>query len=191
MYPRSSSSCSSTTKMKIKSSWKIWMTRMLLLDLPTSTTCRRNAKDSTNKTFSKGSKCHRLNLSLILSTKYDHARLVDVNYRCWKIPKRADIKWIIWTDNCRLSDIFEDFRVFTIEIWFCAGNCLDCYVTAAFGLTSLDKLFRLFSSDMISRNAEQTRSLCELDFPRTAAIELYPSSMHNFDIYLIQTFPES
>jgi hypothetical protein len=57
-----------------------------------STTCRRNAKDSTNKTFSKGSNCHRLNLSLNLSTKYDHERLFDVNYRCWKIPNRADIK---------------------------------------------------------------------------------------------------
>lgn len=156
MYPRSSSSCSSTTKMKIKSSWKIWMTRMLLLDLPTSTTCRRNAKDSTNKTFSKGSNCHRLNLSLNLSTKYDHARLIDVNYRCWKIPNRADIKWMIipnradlkstiWTVlNCQISDIFEDFRASAVEIWSCSGNCLDSCVTTGFGLTSLDKLFRLF-----------------------------------------------
>jgi hypothetical protein len=48
-----------------------------------------------------------------------------------------------------------------------------------------------FSSDMISRNAEQTKSFCELDSLRIAAIELYPSSIHNCDIYLIQTFPES
>lgn len=157
MYPRSSSSCSSTTKMKIKSSWKIWTTRMLLLELPMSTTCRRNAKDSTNKTFSKGSNCHRLNLSLNLSTKYDHERLFDVNYRCWKIPNRADIKWMILAvPNCRLLDIFEDFKASSLK----SGPVLEIAWIHVSPLLSawlhLINFSDYFSSDIISRNAEQT-----------------------------------